>query len=440
LQTVQLQSIPNKCIQQEQKTPNLLPPPLRSLNLLQPNPSSNTPPTHLPLSQLRRITAGMEVNIHSRARCAASEYRFRQSEFLDRSIDEVGGIRAVRVAGAVYCLARRLRASNIKPHVPPRAILCRSPCSAVHETDVIVYHTVTRCVLELCLLSSHQLIGPRDFEYHATVCRRAFGLGVDCAGGDVDCGAGIAFFDGPDPDVVVAAIGEDGVPAYLAGFNRVVAFAFTIHTWSVCSSSVGLSVATVDLVLRTFVVMRVPVACVHLNLMALPIPISEVGATFFPRLLAMVALVFSIYTRGLCTVDLSVATVHLTLSAFVVVHVPMAVIHLILMNRTFSITLLMAMMDGFLTPLHIMVSVCAVEFSGATMQFPLDAVFTFAVLGLGFVEVGTVGLTVVVRPVGCVLLDCAVVFDRDEVPVCGSGGVKLDEEVFAVGLLDMCAA
>jgi len=218
------------------------------------------------------------------------------------------------------------------------------------------------------------------------------------------------------------------------------AFAFAIRTWSVCSSSVGLSMASVNLALRAFVVMLVPVAWIHLNLMAFPIPISEMGGTFFSRLFAMVALVFTIHTRGMCTIDFSMAAVHLTLSAFVVVSVPMAVIRLILTSRTVPITFLMAIMNGLLTLLLVMVSVCAVEFSGAAMQFPLNAVFAFAVLGLGFVGVGTMGLTVVVWPVGCVLLNCAVVFDRDEVSVCGSGGVKLDEEVFAVRLLNVCAA
>lgn len=235
-----------------------------------------------------------------------------------------------------------LRAADTETPVPPRAVLRSIASSAVYEADVIVDDVVVGRVFELRLLASLELVGAGYFEDYASGGGGALRLRVSSAGGDADAwGRGI-LVDGPHPDVVVAAVAEDGVAAYLAGLEGVVVGAFSVHfvvfgavfvafsehfvrlvtffvalsehfivlaalvvfAFSVlarylCSCSVVLAVGALDLTLATFTVTAVSVACVHPNFMALSFPVCEIGAPFCSSLFGWVALDLIVDARGM---------------------------------------------------------------------------------------------------------------------------------------------
>ncbi len=93
-----------------------------------------------------------------------------------------------------------------------RAVVRRRAVGAVDERNVVIDLVFGNAVFELRVVAVDELVGAGDFETGSTtLAGAAEGLAVLTARRDVVGPVARALVDGPDPDVVGAAVGDDGV-------------------------------------------------------------------------------------------------------------------------------------------------------------------------------------------------------------------------------------
>jgi hypothetical protein len=157
----------------------------------------------------RLVGAHLHVQIHAGTSAGARENGLLDTKLQHGLIDKVGLRGAVGVGGAINLSAGRVGAGHGEATVGTGAVAGALAVGAVDKRDVEPELVVGDAVLELRVLAGLEGAGLADLERSGAA--RLHGLGVLATGGNVDCCRGAAWLDAPDPDVVRAAVADDGI-------------------------------------------------------------------------------------------------------------------------------------------------------------------------------------------------------------------------------------
>jgi hypothetical protein len=155
------------------------------------------------------VGASLHDQIHAGTCTWAGEDGLLKAELEHGLVNEVGLGRAVGVGSAVDLSTRGVGAAHGEAAIGTGAVGRALAVGAVDERNVVPKLVVDDAVLELGVLAGDQCVGLADLQ--GSWAAGVHGLRVLSTRGNVDGGRGAAWLDAPDPNVVRAAVADDGI-------------------------------------------------------------------------------------------------------------------------------------------------------------------------------------------------------------------------------------